>query len=302
MSKATKIWLIAASVLVLCGVILFLGVMAYLEWDFEKLSTVEYETNEHEIGEGFEDILVITDTADIVFVKSENEKTTVVCREEKNGKHLVAVKDGVLTIKLEDTKSWYDHIGINFETSKITVYLPEGEYGGLSVKLSTGDVDMSGGFGFERVKVSSSTGEINVGGISAGELVLSVSTGRVKVLDVACEGDITLEVTTGVALLEDVTCKDFTTKGNTGDVSLKNVVAAGTFSIKRSTGDVNFDACDASRISVKTSTGDVEGSFISEKTIFAQTDTGRVNVPDSVSGGRCDIITDTGDIKIHIIE
>ena len=262
MSKATKIWLIAASVLVLCGAILFFGVMAYLDWDFEKLSTVEYETNEHEIGEGFEDILVITDTADIVFVKSENEKTTVVCREEKNGKHLVAVKDGVLIIKLEDTKSWYDHIGINFETSKITVYLPEGEYGGLSVKLSTGDVDMSGGFAFE---------------------------------DGIC-----VDVSTGDVRFENITCKSLTSNGSTGDIRLKKVVAAEAFEIKRSTGDVTFDACDASVISVKTATGDVEGSFISEKIVFAQTDTGRVNVPVSQAGGRCDIITDTGDIKIII--
>jgi len=81
---------------------------------------------------------------------------------------------------------------------------------------------------------------------------------------------------------------------------LKNVIAAERFSIDRSTGDVNFDGCDAAEIYVNTDTGDVEGSLLSEKVFIANTDTGKKKVPNTVSGGRCEIRTDTGDIEITI--
>ena len=63
---------------------------------------------------------------------------------------------------------------------------------------------------------------------------------------------------------------------------------------------MEFDACDAAEILVETSTGDVEGTFLSDKIIFAETDTGRVNVPKGIVGGRCEIKTNTGDIKLEI--
>ena len=46
MSKITKIWLIIAASFVLIGCIIFGGVMTMLKWDFTKLSTDKYETND----------------------------------------------------------------------------------------------------------------------------------------------------------------------------------------------------------------------------------------------------------------
>ena len=51
MGKSVKIWLIIAASLVLIGCIAFGGVMAMLKWDFAKLSTAKYETNDYEINE-----------------------------------------------------------------------------------------------------------------------------------------------------------------------------------------------------------------------------------------------------------
>ena len=49
-----------------------------------------------------------------------------------------------------------------------------------------------------------------------------------------------------------------------------------------------------------TDTGDVRGSLLSEKVFIVNTDTGRKEVPDTITGGRCEITTDTGDVKITI--
>jgi DUF4097 and DUF4098 domain-containing protein YvlB len=63
---------------------------------------------------------------------------------------------------------------------------------------------------------------------------------------------------------------------------------------------VKFERCDASELYIELDTGDVTGSLLSDKVFIAQSDTGRVNVPKSVTGGRCEITTDTGDIKITV--
>ena len=70
--------------------------------------------------------------------------------------------------------------------------------------------------------------------------------------------------------------------------------------IERSTGDITFDGCDADTIKVKTSTGDVSGTLLTEKIFFTETSTGDIHVPKSMTGGACEITTDTGDIEISI--
>ena len=75
----TKIWIITAAVFVLAGTLIFAGVMTMLKWDFTKLSTVKYETNVYEIDKVFDSISIDTDTPDITFALSENEKCVIKC-------------------------------------------------------------------------------------------------------------------------------------------------------------------------------------------------------------------------------
>ena len=319
MRKKTKVWLIIAACLVLIGSIIFGGVLTMLKWDFTKLSTVRCETNDYEIKDEYKNISIVTNTADIVFAPSESQTTVVVCCEQKNMKHSVAVQNGELAIKVNDARKWYEYIGINFGTPKITVYIPQGEYGALLVKSKTGSVEIPKDYKFKSIDVSqstgnvtnyasaseditvkTSTGSIRIEDVFANTLNLSVSTGGIVVSDATCEGDIKLKCSTGKTNLTNVECKNVVSNGNTGAISLKNVVAAGNFLIERSTGDVKLDGCDASEISVITDTGDVKGSLLTDKIFIVQTDTGDVDVPKTVTGGKCEIITSTGDIRISI--
>ncbi len=319
MKKTTKVWLTIAGVLVLVGCIIFAGVMTMLKWDFTKLSTVKYETNVYEIAEAFRDISITTDTADIRFVPSGDGKCTVECYEAENAKHSVAVENGTLTIKINDSKPWYVYIGFCFSSPRITVYLPQAEYAALSVRAGAGDVEIPKDFAFARadialttgnagvytsasesIQIKTSTGNIRVENVSAGSLDLSTATGGVTVSDVNCRDDLSVAVSTGEARLTGLSCRNVISTGTTGSVILKDVIAANRFSIERSTGDVKFTRCDAAEIFVKTNTGNVTGSLLTDKVFLTDTDTGSVTVPKTAAGGRCEIETDTGNIKIEI--
>ena len=279
MKNSTKIWLITATTLVALGCIMFSVVMTRNHWDFTKLSTVKYETNTYEVTDDFNSISMLTDTADILFVQSDDKICKVVCYEMSDMKHTTTVQNDTLTINVTDEREWYDHIGITLGSPKITVYLPKTEYDSLVIKEDTGDIEVPKDFKFGSIDISTSTGDITITGVT-------------------CEGDIVINVSTGRANLTDIKCKSFISDGSTGDISLKNVIATEKFSIERSTGDVKFDACDATEIWVETDTGDVTGKLLSEKIFITQTSTGDVHVPKSTNGGKCEITTSTGDIYI----
>ena len=320
MTTAKKVWLIVAALLVLAGSIMFVGVMTVLDWDFSKLGTNPYETNLHAITEDFQDISIRTNTATITFLPSPDGKCTVECYEREKALHAVTVEDGTLVIKVQDTRAWYEYIGINVGFPKITVYLPESQYASLFVKASTGSIKIPQDFTFttadltvttgsvnfnasasEEIKIKTTTGNIRVENTSAGALNLSASTGAITLSKVSCEGDADLRVTTGKTMLTDVSCRNLISTGSTGDIALTNVIADEKITIERSTGDIVFIGCDASEIYAEASTGDITGSLLTEKVFFAQSDTGRINVPKTITGGRCELATDTGNIKIEIV-
>lgn len=319
MRKAVKICILIAILLIVSGVAVFVLAFSSASWDLSKLVTESYETNTYEIGEKFDDISIRIDTADVVFVPSEDGICRVTCYEKEKEKHTVSVLDGTLTVNLVSEKNWYDYIGIGFETPRVTISLPKEQYGKLSVKGDTGDVKIPKELKLESIDVSISTGDVfcsasatqaieikvstgdvRVEDVRARTLSIVASTGKVKVSNVTCEGDALIRVTTGDVVLTDVTCKSLGSTGGTGDLSLKRVLATQAFSLKRSTGDVDLEDCDAAEIFIVTDTGHVKGTLLSEKVFVVETDTGKKDVPNTGSGGRCEITTDTGDIVILV--
>ena len=249
--KASIIWGVAIFALVLVvGIVLYSFLIA------SKLKTHEYE-----IKENFKDILITTDTADIQFIISEGPNSFVVCEEEKNANHSVTVKENTLRIEAVNNKKWYEYIGINISTPKITVYLTKSEYGNISLKTNTGNISLN-----------------NI--IATGKMAIKIDTGNVK--------------------LANCDASEFTIETGTGNVLLDDAIATGKLSIKTNTGNVKFEACDASEVFIETDTGNVTGSFLTDKVVFAESKTGSIDIPKVIADEKCEVITDTGNIKITI--
>ena len=298
MTKTLK-WIIVAASLILIGGIIFIGGMAMSGWSFENLFSGGFITNKYDITENYKNVWISATEADIKFVPCEGIKTTIECYERENALHTVRVHNDTLSIELVDNRKWYEHISINFETPKIKVYIPKGDYAELSIKSHTGDTQIPTGLTFESMNVVLTTGDIEVAASAKGEVNIKTTTGNIKAKNLIAQ-NVELSVSTGDVKLNDINCESLTATGSTGDCVLKNVIAKNSIYIERSTGDIKFDSADAAEIYAKTSTGDIWGTLLSEKVFLASSDTGSVNVPKTVTGGRCELVTDTGDIKIEI--
>lgn len=315
----TKKIIMIATILLIVGLVIFVLAMSMNKWDFTKLGGSKYETNYFNVTGDFKDISIVTDTADIKFVKTDREPY-VVCYDREKLYHTVTIENGVLKIELQDERRWYDYI-FNFGHDTVTVYLPNDTYSALTVESDTSDCQIPKDFTFEsidvsvstgdvecfanstgNVKIKASTGDITVKGTSALSLDLAVSTGEIEIENVSCTGNITASVSTGHTELENVSCNSFISSGDTGELDMENVIAQEQFSIERSTGDITLERCDAKEIYIKASTGDVRGSLLFPKIFFTDSSTGDVDVPKSLVGGKCEITTSTGDIQFKIIQ
>lgn len=292
-----KAWLITAAVLIVLGLLMFGGAMTALRWDFTQLSTVEYETNTYEIRDPFTNISVLTDTADISFFHGSECK--VICKETSTMHHTVTVENGILTISQPQPQRWQDYIGINTEAPKITVYLPAPQYDNLLIAENTGDIHIPEDFLFNTVEITVSTGDVENYASTAENLRIRTSTGHIRMENISA-GTVCLDVSTGRIHLKNISCNSLQSAGDTGNITMEYVIAKETLSIKRNTGDVTFNRCDAGQIIITTDTGNVTGSLLSGKTFLTDTDTGKVKVPSSTTGGKCQITTDTGDIRITV--
>lgn len=277
----------------------------------------QLNTREETLTDDFKTVEIDTDTSDIVILPSENGECKLVCSEQDGIVHTATVRDSKLIIEVSDNRHWFNTLFIT--KMGVTLYLPRAEYQALILETDTGNITLDGEFTVDAVEASSDTGNIMIKGIACTSLVAKSDTGNTGIHDILSTTLIKLEGDTGNAVIGDCktnelhvssetgevnidTCK-CTILGisvDTGNVNLINVIAEGKFDITSTTGDVRFTSCDAASVFVTTNTGNVKGSFLTDKVIFADTDTGDVDIPKLTSGGKCEITTDTGDIKITI--
>ena len=319
MITTTKRILLVGVALLVVGALIAAAALASMHFDFRRLGTRQTVTNTYAPAGDFRDILLSLNTEKLSFLPSEDGKLRVICVEEEGLQHVVTVSDGVLGIQTVDTRKWYEHIGVNFGETSVTVYLPNKDYGALTLGTDTGDVTLPADFRFEsvlmtastgdidlradvegNVSIRTSTGDISLNGLQADSLDLTASTGHVRVSDCTVEGNVKAQTSTGKVGFTDLRCARAQVTTTTGEADFIRVLASESFRIETDTGDVRFDRSDAPEIRVETDTGDVRGTLLTPKTFDYSTDTGRVKLPGSEPGGRCELKSDTGDFEITI--
>lgn len=303
MSRTAKIWLIIAGILVVLGPVM---IACSLSFGGLRFYTEEFEAPViEELGSTFDQIAVRTDITRVRLATADEGQCRIESIGTKNITHTVQAEDGTLVVRSSDNRTWYERLFANpfvFRVPKITVYLPEETYRSLKVETHTGDVSVGGGLTFDNITVSGDTADFGCEAGVTNSLNIRLSTGNVR-LTSPVTGSADITTSTGEISVEGLRSPgNIFLSSDTGDISLADTIAGKTMRIESHTGDVRLDGCDADEIFIKTSTGDVEGTLLSEKTFIAESSTGEIHVPESRTGGRCEIKTSTGDIRIGLCE
>ncbi len=280
MKAKTAIALILSLVLIVLGAAVTAISLFAIDFDFGKLNSLTKVENTYTVKEDFTSISAKGLENDIRLVLSQTNECKIFCREYNKVAHTAKVENGALTITRNDSRKWYDYIGVFFDETEIIIHLPKTQYDTLTVGGSSCDIDVPADFTFEEVDISTNTGDVEF--FAAVNENIEVSTDT---------GDITLS---------GLKSKNINISADTGDVELESVVATGSITVTTDTGDIELSCCDAHKLSLNADTGDISGTLLTGKTFNATSNTGDIIVPDSALGGVCEIKTDTGDIYIKV--
>lgn len=190
-------------------------------------------------------------------------------------------------------------ISIHGSTGSTT--LENANVGSIDLSRSTGNTILNKVQCEGAIRIKSNTGDTTIHQMNAQSLYVTASTGKVDMNRVSCADTIDITTSTGKSTLSAIRCKNLISESGTGDLNMTDVIATVKFTLECSTGNIRFDRCDAAEILAETSTGSVKGTLLTDKVFIAQTNTGTKKVPESTSGGKCKITTDTGDIVITIV-
>ena len=258
----------------------------------------EFTMREDIVADAFENITIDTKTADIHFVSATDGVCKVITPERTGLQYTVNVQDGMLMVKLEDTRKWYQYLMFHFEMPDVTIYLPDADYKNLTIDASTGDIEIAQNLRFENVAIDISTGDVDCEAIVTENLNIETTTGDIEVENATAKsmevstssGDIEISntqagairanVTTGSVELENITCISLTSEGGTGNFTANNVEAVETFYVKRTTGDVALSKITAGALTIDKTTGKATISTAGCGDVQLSTTTGSTQITD----------------------
>ena len=148
------------------------------------------------------------------------------------------------------------------------------------------------------VDLDTSFGDISVTG-TRGRVSLNTSSGDVNVSDVlAGEADISLEISFGDINIKDISGQDVRLETSNGEVSVTNLDANGEVVLKNSFGDISIEALTAASFFADTSNGWIKlvGGQV-DGTIEARSSFGDLEVTDVAADGYT-LTTSNGEIKL----
>lgn len=321
MKKGVKGVIITAAIFISMGLTLAIAGMALMDFDWFKLSTVQYEEVSHKVTESFDSLDIRDVEYDIRILRSSDGECRVVCKDSEKIYHTLSVTGGMLTVNRVDERMWFERIGIFWTQDLcVTVYLPKAEYDRLLLKSVSGDVKIDPGFTFSRAEVSSTSGDIHFAGnviesltaksvsgnvtvrnTFGGSVSVSSTSGELNLHGVTCR-PLTVSSTSGEVNLSDITASLLTASSTSGDIELSSVLSSGEMAVTTVSGEIELHRCDGESLQLKSSSGDIGGTLLTGKTFVTKTTSGDIRVPAESVGGRCEIITASGDIAVCIAD
>ncbi len=191
---------------------------------------------------------------------------------------------------------------LKVENTSGGIYVGDNSVESLSVKGTSGSIEVMNVVAMGDFEVNGSSGGIDISEVGCANISVENSSGVMRLSEIAATGDINVEGTSGGVHLEDVECANLTGSNSSGKINCTDVIASGDINLKNSSGGIALEACDAANLKLEATSGSIKGTLLTEKIFQADATSGSVDVPKTTSGGVCEVTTTSGGIKISIVE
>lgn len=259
--------------------------------------------------------------ADFILLPSENNTCRVECAENETVHYVVTTENSVLHIRRADSRTVFSFFKFYraLRSEPVRVYLPQGAYKSLEVKVTSGDIACCAECG--ALSAQAASGDITLKDTSCGTLALGTASGAVTLLNIKNESGGSIETASGKAQitnykgdaleigtasgkvsLENAECAALHINTASGGVDLTHTVSADVMEIGTASGSIHFENCDAASLSLDSMSGSVVGTLNTGKAFRAQSRSGKVDVPFDSGTGTCKVSTLSGSIRVKIAE
>ena len=228
-------------------------------------------TKEYTFNEDIEVIEVDGKSDKIKLVLSDDDKTHVKCRKTNT----IKIENNTLIIKEE--RDIFNFI--NLDNPKTTIYLPEKDYEKLIIDAVSSSIELKDRIAFNGIKVNNVSGSIDV--------------------DIDVKKSVVLSSTSGSIKLNEINCEEIGIFTVSGSIKLEDVISNSSLIIESTSGSIKLDDVDSQSIEITSVSSSIEGNFLSDKQYDISTISGSVNVPLSSGNQTCHIETVSGSIDIE---
>ena len=239
--------------------------------------------------------------ADFILLPSENNTCRVECAENETVHYVVTTENSVLHIRRADSRTVFSFFKFYraLRSEPVRVYLPQGAYKSLEVKVTSGDIAVPAGYTFDTASLHSASGDIACCA-ECGALSAQAASGDITLKDTSC-GTLSLGTASGaVTLLNIKNESGGSIETASGGVDLTHTVSADVMEIGTASGSIHFENCDAASLSLDSMSGSVVGTLNTGKAFRAQSRSGKVDVPFDTGEGTCKVSTLSGSIRSKI--
>ena len=324
MRPAKKKALRFAIICVAAGLLISFVALASLDFNFFEMGTMEPVTSIYMPKDTFTNIMVRAAGSDVRLLPSEDGACKVLCNETDKITHTVEVESGTLTIRSIDNRKWYEHIGLiwnSWSPIEVIIYLPDHVYEDLYIRTASGNVEVPNDLSFVQAEVDGTSGDIcftanverklllkavsgdiQVGGTNPETLTVESTSGEITVDSVRVNTMFSCKTISGRQKLSNMTCQNATVYSTSGSVIASNLIASENIHMEAVSGSLQLARCDAEALWLKTVSGSVAGTLCTEKAFVTHTTSGSIRVPDTVTGGTCEVRTVSGSIDLDVLD
>lgn len=285
MKNVKKIFLIAAGVLIVAGLVLAGASFVGMDFRLGRMNSLERSGSSFVIQENFDSLDINVAEATVNLVLTEESFSWVEFTDWDRLGHEVYVENETLTIIRQDRRKWYEHFAPYWGTCKVDIHLTKTDFDKLKFSGVSGNFQVDDRLSFTDVELKNVSGGTFMDAKARGTFSAESVSGDIHIAEVTCE-NASIKSTSGDIEVYNLKTPNGNIRAESvsGAVVLSNATAENIF-MKTVSGHAALVHSLAKTIDVKTTSGYVTGAFVQNKKLSftVETVSGSVDVPESQS-------------------